>query len=391
MTASGAVTGTGAGAEGGGENVPVWDDRRWTALPALEGEVGADVCVVGLGGSGLAAIDELLRLGRRVVGVDAGIVAGGAAGRNGGFLLAGTADFYHDAVVALGRERARAVHLLTADQIVRMAAETPDAVRLVGSLRIAATPDEEADCRRQLDAMRADGLPVESYEGPEGRGLYFPTDGAFDPLRRCRTLARRALERGARLFERSPAVEIAPGDVRTPRGRVRCDAVIVAVDGRLERLIPELAGRVRTARLQMLATAPTLEVWLPRPVYARYGFDYWQQLPAPDNRIALGGFRDLAMDEEWTDAAEPTPRIQQAMERCLRERVGVSAPITHRWAASVSYTETGLPVLAEVRPRVWALGGYSGTGNVIGALCGRAAAELAVAGNSAIARTLGVA
>ena len=373
-----------------GGNVPVWDDGAWPGLPALEGEATADVCVVGLGGSGLAAVGELLRLGKRVVGVDGRTVAGGAAGRNGGFLLAGTADFYHDSVAALGRERARAVHRLTAEQIQRMARETPDAVRLVGSLRIAASPDEEEDCRRQLDAMRADALPVEAYEGPEGRGLYFATDGAFDPMRRCRALARQALAQGARLFERSPAVEIGPGAVRTPRGRVTCDAVIVAVDGKLEQLVPELAGRVRTARLQMLATAPTLEVWFPRPVYVRYGFDYWQQLPPPDNRIALGGFRDLAMDEEWTDSTEPTERIQAAMERCLRERVGVSAPITHRWAASVSYTETGLPVLDEVRPRVWALGGYSGTGNVIGALCGRAAAELAVSGRSEIGAVLGV-
>ena len=29
---------------------PVWDDAPWPALPTLEGEVEADVCVVGLGG-----------------------------------------------------------------------------------------------------------------------------------------------------------------------------------------------------------------------------------------------------------------------------------------------------------------------------------------------------
>jgi gamma-glutamylputrescine oxidase len=62
----------------------------------------------------------------------------------------------------------------------------------------------------------------------------------------------------------------------------------------------------------------------------------------------------------------------------------VHAPVTHRWAASVSFSTTGLPVLEEVRPRVWAAGGYSGTGNVIGALCGRAAAELALGAESAL-------
>jgi len=367
-------------------NTPVWDDHPGLDLPRLETTVEADVCVVGLGGSGLACVHELLDLGVRVVGIDAGPVAGGAAGRNGGFLLAGTYHFYHDAVERYGRERALGIYRLTMEGIERMAAETPEAVRRVGSLRVSSSPEEEADCRAQLDAMRADGLPAGPYEGTEGRGLWIPTDGAFNPLLRCRLLARRALARGARLFERSPALSISGNEVETDRGRIRCGVVVVAVDGRLEAVLPELAGRVRTARLQMLATAPTDEVRVPRPVYARWGYEYWQQLP--DGRIALGGFRDRAEAEEWTDDAEPSARVQALLDEFLREGIGVRAPVTHRWAASVGFTPDGLPVLEEVRPGVIAAGGYSGTGNVIGMLCGRAAAQLAVRGVSEVARTL---
>ncbi|HEY7769213.1 FAD-dependent oxidoreductase [Longimicrobium sp.] len=367
-------------------NTPVWDDEPWAALPTLQGDVSADVCVVGLGGSGLAAAAELLDHGLSVVGVDAGMVAGGAAGRNGGLLLAGTYDFYHDAVRKLGHAWASSVYRLTVEQVARMAAETPEAVRVTGSLRIADTPEEEADCRSQMQALQADGFAVEWYDGPEGRGLLFPDDAALQPLRRCRTLARRAVHRGARLYEHSPAIEIGHGEVVTPAGRVRCGAVIVAVDGRLDGLIPELRGRVRTARLQMLATAPTDEVRLPRPVYARWGYEYWQQLA--DGRIALGGFRDFGGEGEWTEEWEPSETMQARLEGFLRERIGVRAPVTHRWAASVGYTPSGLPVLEEVRPGVWAAGGYSGTGNVIGALCGRAMAQIAVTGSSALADIL---
>ncbi|HLM67700.1 MAG TPA: FAD-dependent oxidoreductase, partial [Longimicrobium sp.] len=161
------------------ENTPVWDDHDWTHLPTLHGDVEADVCVVGLGGSGLTAVGELLRRGARVVGIDAGVVAAGAAGRNGGFLLAGTYDFYHDAVERHGRERARHIYRLTMDEVRRIADEAPEAVRITGSLRVADTANEADDCRRQLDALRADGLPAEWYEGPEGHGLLMPTDGAF--------------------------------------------------------------------------------------------------------------------------------------------------------------------------------------------------------------------
>jgi len=365
-------------------NTPVWDDGGWAGLPRLRGEVTADVCVVGLGGSGLSAVGELRKLGALVVGVDAGAVAGGAAGRNGGFLLAGSSKFYHDAVAAYGRERALAIYHLTMAELDRIAAETPQAVHRVGSLRIAADAGEVEDCRAQLAAMQADGLGVAWYEGPEGDGLLVATDAAFNPLHRCRILAARHAEAGARLFEHSPAVEIARDGVRTPEGRVRCGAVIVAVDGRLERLLPALEGRVRTARLQMVATAPLPEIRFPRPVYMRYGYEWWQQLA--DGRIALGGFRDHGGDAQWTHEAEPCDHVQGLIDGFLRGTLGIHAPITHRWAASVGYTADGLPVLAEVEPGVWACGGYSGTGNVIGAICGRAAAQLAVEGSSELAR-----
>lgn len=369
------------------DNVPAWEDDRWTPLPALRGEHAADACVVGLGGSGLACVLELLSLGRSVIGVDAGRVGGAAAGRNGGFLLAGLAVFHHEAVARLGRDRARRLYALTVEEIDRIARETPSAVRRVGSLRIADSPEEEEDCRRHLEALRGDGFPGEWYAGVEGRGLLIAGDGAFDPLRRCRELAAEASERGARLFECSPALEFGDGVVRTGDGRVRCRDVIVAVDGKLERLFPELAPRVRTARLQMIGTAPASEIVATRPVYSRWGLDYWQQLP--DRRVVLGGFRDLGGDEEWTFDDAPSARVQRALEELLRARLGVRAPITHRWAAGVAYSRDVLPVLTEVRPRTWAIGGYSGTGNVVGAVCGRAVARQAALGDDSVAALLG--
>ncbi len=355
---------------------PLWDDGSWAPLPDLTGPLSADVCVVGLGGSGLAAVDELLSRGVSVVGVDAGSVGGGAAGRNGGFLLAGLAAPHHDVVAQLGRARAAELYALTLAELDRICAATPAAVRRVGSLRIEDTDEGLADCAAQQTALQADGFAVEAYDGPEGRGLLFPDDGAMQPLDRCRSAARQAVSRGARLHERSPVVSLDAGRVQTTSGTVSCDAVVVAVDGRLDLLLPELAGTVRTVRLQMLGTAPTEQVRVPRPVYLRGGYEYWQQLA--DGRLVVGGFRDVGGDAEETASAEPTAPVQAALEGLLRDRLGVRAQVTHRWAASVGYTRSGLPYLGQVRDRVWAAGGYCGTGNVVGALCGRAAAARAL-------------
>lgn len=124
----------------------VWTHGHSLDLPALSGEAAADVCVVGLGGSGLTCLHALLDAGKTVIGIDAGEVAGGAAGSNGGFLLGGLAMFHHDAVERFGRQTARRIYAKTMAQIDRIIAETPNAVRRTGTLRIAASDAERADC-----------------------------------------------------------------------------------------------------------------------------------------------------------------------------------------------------------------------------------------------------
>jgi glycine/D-amino acid oxidase-like deaminating enzyme len=341
----------------------------------LSGAVGADVCVVGLGGSGLAALEELHSLGVNAIGLDAHGVGAGAAGRNGGFILAGLAGFFHDLAPRFGRDLATAIYRETIEEIERQAREFPGIVRLTGSLRLAADAAEIQDCRKHLATLRDCGFAAEWYSGSEGEGVLLPTDGVMQPLERLRLIAGKLRAAGVPLYEGTPVRQLSPGQVTAAGGVVHCNTVLVAVDGGLEKIFPELSPRVRTARLQMLGTAPAPEVSFSRPIYWRNGYEYWQQ--RPDGAIALGGFRDHSPATEWTDAREPSDLIQGLLETFLREHLKVRAPITHRWAAGVAYTEDGLPVLEEVRPKIWAAGAYNGTGNIVGVLCARAAARRA--------------
>ena len=343
-------------------------------LAPLPGPTTADVVVVGLGAAGLTAAAVLADAGADVVAVDAAGPGAGASGRNGGFLLAGLAEAHHVVAARLGRERAARLYRLTLDALAAACAADPDAVRPVGSVRVSRSADEDADCAAQLAAMRADGLPVEQYDGPEGHGLLFPADAAFQPLLRARRLAARAQAAGARLHGDTEATAVLPAGVHTGAGPVTARrGVLVAVDGGLEHLVPGLAGRVRTARLQMLATAPARDIVVARPVYARYGLDYWQQLA--DGRIALGGGRDVGGAAEWTADVAPSAPVQRHLDRLLREDLGTAATVEHRWAGLVGFTPDHLPVLAEPAPGLVAVGGYSGTGNLVGPLCGTWAAH----------------
>lgn len=336
----------------------------------------ADVCVVGLGGSGLACIDELLRVGVTVVGLDAGRVGGAAAGRNGGLLRAGTSLFHHEATAMYGPDRASRMYAATIEERERILARFPNIARRVGYLRLATDPEEERDCRVHLEALQHDGFPVEWYDGPLGRGLLVDDDAVANPLSRCRLEAAMVSASGARLFEQSPAVGLTTGTVDTPGGIVRCRVVVVAVDGALASILPELEGRVWPVRLQMLASSPHAPGLLPHAIGTRWGWDYAQQLQ--DGAVAFGGCRDVGGTAEHTSDDNVSAPVQAALERRFIEVLETPATVTHRWAATAGYTVDGLPVLGEIRRGVWATGGYSGTGNLFGAACGRAVARMAL-------------
>ena len=121
--------------------------------------------------------------------MDAKDVGAGAAGRNGGFLLAGLPEFYHDAVRKLGRDFSLTVYKQTLAELDLVFKSFPECTKQTGSLRIAADAEELLDCKKQYDAMKADNLPVKWYAGPEGEGLLVPSDGVMNPLVRVRSLA----------------------------------------------------------------------------------------------------------------------------------------------------------------------------------------------------------
>jgi gamma-glutamylputrescine oxidase len=369
---------------------PAWDDsavaRAWPAAAPLRGAKAADVCVVGLGASGLAAVEAALDRGLRVVGVDAGRVASGAAGRNGGFLLGGGARFPHEAAAEWGVDAMAALHRATLAELDHLVARFPDVVRRTGSLRIADDDAEADDCVQHVTALRAVGIRAESWDGPPGPGVLLPDDGAVDPVARCLATAAAVLERGGdrvALHEASPVVAVGSGGVTTTGGSVSAGAVVVCVDGGLERLVPDLVGRVRTARLQMLAAAPLGRVVLERPVYLRWGFDYAQQDPA--GRLLVGGGRDLGGEAEWTHDQATTPVVQAHLDALARRLAGGAVTVTHRWSGAVGYTPDHRPVV-DLVDGIAVAGGYCGVGNLVGPLAARAALALALDGDASAAR-----
>jgi glycine/D-amino acid oxidase-like deaminating enzyme len=156
--------------------------------------------------------------------------------------------------------------------------------------------------------------------------------------------------------------------------------VVVATDGYPSGLLGELEGLIIPTRGQMVATEPLPERLFPMPHYGRHGFDYWHQ--DPDGRLIVGGFRDADMESEFTATEETTPRIQGALDDFVESLLGRMPEITHRWSGVFGLVPDLLPVVGPVpgREGLWAAGGYSGHGNVLGLMCGDLVAQ-AIAGD----------
>jgi gamma-glutamylputrescine oxidase len=199
----------------------------------------------------------------------------------------------------------------------------------------------------------------------------------MNPAVRAMSLAE-SLRLVSTLHERTRVVSIRPGSVATERGVVSARVVVVAVDGCLDTVVPKLAHRVQTARLQMLATAPIAPGRLPCPVYGRWGYDYAQQLP--DGRLYVGGGRDRFVEQEWTHLTAPTDAVQHYIGSVADRMAGEAVTVTHRWGASVGFTSDGRPLCALVDDGVVAVGGYNGTGNLVGPVAARAAVRYVLDG-----------
>jgi gamma-glutamylputrescine oxidase len=345
-----------------------WLEEPRDELPTRRFDGRAEVAVIGGGVTGCSVALTLAERGVRVRLYEAREIAGGASGRNGGFALRGATLPYDEARTALGPERARLLMQLTERALGRLEALAGDAFRRVGSLRLAFDDAERDALRREHDALRDDGFTVEwvdELEPPLDRlyraAILHPEDGALAPARWVRRLAARAAEAGADVREHEPAaVEDADADV-----------VVVAGDGFIPRLLPELP--VRATRGQVLATEPLRERRYERPHYARGGFDYWQQLP--DGRLVIGGCRDTSFATEDTDVEETTDVVQSRLDALVEQLVGCRPAVTHRWSGIWGTTPDLMPLVGEVRDGVWVAGGYSGHGNALGLACGDLAAR----------------
>jgi gamma-glutamylputrescine oxidase len=342
-----------------------WLDEPAPPIPERRLDGPPDAVVVGGGVTGCAAALRLAEAGLKVRLHDAREIAGGASGRNGGFALRGGAAPFDVTVETIGRDAAVWLWQQTERALDRLEELAGDALRRTGSLRLAADDEERDALATELEGLRAGGFAADWIEDPlEGRfraAIFHPPDAALQPARLVRRLAVEAAEAGVEIREHSRVESL---------DELEAEHVLVATDGYPSGLLGELEGLIVPTRGQMIATEPLAERIFDCPHYGRHGFDYWQQ--TPDGRILAGGFRDSALQDEFTTDEVTTPGIQGALETFVADLVGRPLRVDYRWAGLFGLVLDFLPVVGRVpdSDRAWVAAGYSGHGNVLGFLCG---------------------
>ena len=320
----------------------------------------ADVVVIGGGIAGVSLLWHLLRRRIDTVLVERHHLAWGASGRNAGFLLAGVASSYAEAVHTYGRSRAREIWEDTNENHDRMieAARGQD----VGHRRLGTAILPVDDSERALLIESEHLLTEDGFEARwDGTRLVNPRDGEIDPAAMVAALARQARAGAIREGVGVTSLVSRRRDVLVVAGEDSCEAgaVILATNAYTPQLVPSV--KIQPTRAQMLATAPVSRRVTDLPVYSNYGYRYWRQLPSGE--VLVGGWRDTSLETEKTYDDEPTPEIQEHLDRAARE-LGATAEVTHRWAGTMGFTETGLPMQGplEGMPNVYICAGFTGHG-----------------------------
>lgn len=356
-----------------------------------------DVAIVGGGVVGCATAYWISRLqpDRHVVIVEAGAVAGGASGRNAGFLLQGALSDHLKDCAAYGREAARRLWRFTRENRDMLFSELDGSafeLESSGSLVVAGSHEEDRRLRACVGIMRSHGAPS-TYFTPEetnrrlasvgfGGSLYVPSGGMLNPVALVRHLA--ALS-GAQLCEHASVRSIERRQngiaVETDRRTICADRVVVAINAWLPQLFPLLARYVRPVRAQMFSTRASSRRWLDVPVYSHDGCYYARQ--SKHGVFLVGGARYRHADDEVGFDDVVTEGVQEDLEAYVRAHFPEALEVERRWSGVMGFSPDHLPVVGELPDlpgSVWA-GGFSGHGMGYGFRFGRLLAEM-VAGRT---------
>ncbi|QUD88199.1 NAD(P)/FAD-dependent oxidoreductase [Phenylobacterium montanum] len=373
-------------------------------FPRLEGDIQAEVAIIGAGFTGLSAALHLAREhGIGAVALEAGPIGWGASGRNGGFCVPG-GDKLGLAAMAKrwGADEARRYHALTLAAVERVAGVLRDEAieaepQPGGELTMAHSPRAFAEQKvereeilaltgHERELLSAEALVERGLSAGFVGGLREPVGFGLHPLNYVRGLAASAARHGARLFEHSAVTswrrEGQAHRLETATGSVVARKVIVATGGYPpEQINPQIGGRVLPVLSNIIATRPltaqeqAAQGWTSTQAVddSRALLHYFRLLP--DGRFLFGGRGGLG----GSDASARSFRARLTAEFHTMFPAWRHVEITHFWRGLVDLSADLAPHCGALEEDQTILMGcaYHGSGVSMGSETGTQLARLA--------------
>ncbi|TXS90716.1 FAD-binding oxidoreductase [Parahaliea maris] len=367
--------------------------NRQLDFAPLQGEVEADVCIIGGGYTGLSSAIHLRKLGYSVALLEANKLGWGASGRNGGHVGTGQRADQHDLEKWVGKDAARSLWQLgleAVDTVCSLVDEFGiDCELKQGNLHVASKAGDATDLREHVDHLRG----VYGYEQiryvdrdelagmTSGQGFHGATldEGCrhLHPLNYALGLAAAADQLGARLYEGSRVLSYTEGDkvrVKTDRGQVNARFLVLGCNGYLEKLEPRTAGRIMPINNYMLATEPLSEDLARQLIRddtsmsdTLFVINYWKL--SADNRLLFGG------GESYTRRfpADIGSFVRKYMLRIYPELADTR--IEYGWGGTLAITLNRMPDFGRLSDKVFYAHGFSGHGVPTATMAGKLLAE----------------
>lgn len=363
------------------------------ACPPLTANVVADVCIVGGGFAGLWTAIELSSRDPdlRIALIEQDICGGGASGRNGGFFSSSWWDAPTICSLFGEEQGMRYLHAI-ADTVgeagVWLERHDLDAwFHHEGVLRVATGSwqvEPDSTSSGKFLSERGEGERIREIGLDEARAIadsprfisatFMPDSAIVQPARLARGLRRVALQRGVRIFERTPMTSLErsrPAVVCTPHGGVKA-AQVVLTTGAWAAGWPGFRRSFGVIVDQIVATEPIPELLREIGWTSQVGIGDGRELlyylrPTDDGRIVIGGGALGVVLGGRADGRAVTHdrRVAEAAARGLTwmfpQLEGVR--LTHAWGGPIDQTATFLPFFRTLEPgNVHAGLGFSGHG-----------------------------
>lgn len=160
--------------------------------------------------------------------------------------------------------------------------------------------------------------------------------------------------------------------INISQGEITTKNLLICTNGFAAQLIDE---DVQPARAQVIVTSPIPNLQMKGTFHYDQGYYYFRNV---DNRILLGGGRNLDFKGETTTQMETTDLIMNSLNKLLKEVIIPNTPysIEYKWAGIMGVGSTKAPIVKKVKPNVGIGVRMGGMGVAIGSLIGKELSEL---------------